>query len=86
MTCLDSHTSNEDLELLRLEKESNVAGMIAGIQKKKVLGLSVASLGKQLGERILCEKILSTESSVRQITEKAAMPFGISWDFYGVVR
>lgn len=75
----------EDLKALEAEKERNIAGMVAGSTGELVGDRSSAGRGKYLGEEALRKQIMSLVPGVKEITKEREFPFGIRWDFYGVL-
>jgi len=69
-----------------LEKAANVSGMVAGALGEEPGRQSDAGIGHVLGERALHEAIFSAEPDVEDRTISRNLPFGIRWDFYGVVQ
>jgi hypothetical protein len=66
--------------LLGEEKTRNRSGNVKGADRS----LASAAYGKRLGEESLRAHILASEPGVSDGTTGPA-PFGVSWDFYGVV-
>ena len=75
-----------DKSKLEEEKADNIAGMVAGTIGSEVGGRSCANLGQTMGEDALRRKIFEAEPNVEEVTDKSKFPFGIQWDFYGVIN
>jgi hypothetical protein len=70
---------------LKLEKASNIAGMVAGLTGGEIGGHSSANFGHKTGENALRKTILEFEPRVKQVKDENRFPCCIRWDFYGVV-
>lgn len=73
--------SPEQASLLAQEKARNRQGNAPGADR----ALAVAADGKRLGEVALRRHVLAAEPAVTEVQDGQA-PFGIRWDFYGLVR
>ena len=82
---IDVSLPNPIKNSLKLEKENNKAGMVAGVTGGKAGGLSNAYLGRQTGEYALTDSILELEPKVKQIKDEYRFPCYIRWDFYGTI-
>jgi hypothetical protein len=71
---------------LKQEKASNLAGMVAGATGNESGGRSSANFGRETGENALRRIIMKSEPNVQQVRDEKRFPFGIRWDFYGVVN
>jgi hypothetical protein len=80
------YAAPNDAELVALatEKARNAAGLLATPDAVRA-GLSLASLGRQLGESVLTREMFSRHPTVVRIKEKSRFPQRIDWDFYGFV-
>lgn len=67
------------------EKASNLAGMVAAVTGGKAGRRSNADIGRETGENALKRTILLLEPNIKQVKDENAFPFGIHWDFYGLV-
>lgn len=70
---------------LKQEKASNLAGMIAGVTGGKAGRRSSANFSRETAENTLRRTILESEPNVQEVRDKNEFPFGIQWDFYGIV-
>jgi hypothetical protein len=59
--------------------------MIAGVTGGKAGRRSTANFSRETGENALRRTILESEPNVQEVRDKNKLPFGIQWDFYGVV-
>jgi hypothetical protein len=84
--CICHTISEAELVELTAEKAANVSGMVAGTLGEEPGRQSDAGIGHVLGERALQQAILAAEPNVEERTMSRNLPFGIRWDFYGVVR
>lgn len=84
--CVCHSVSSSELDALGVEKAANIAGMIAGTRGEDARSQSAATFGHSLGEQALQSAIRAAEPGVEDRTNGPALPFGIRWDFYGVVR
>ena len=80
------YAAPDDAELVALvaEKARNAAGLLATPNAERA-GLSLASLGRELGESALALEITSRHPSVVRVENKSSFPQQIDWDFYGLV-
>jgi len=85
VTVIDISLPNPIKNRLKLEKENNKAGMVAGATGGKARGRSSANLGRQTGEYALTDAILELEPRVKQIRDENKFPCYVRWDFYGTV-
>ena len=85
VTCVRCSLTLSEEDVLQREKVANIAGMIAGTQRETVAGRSDATAGRQIGERLLRDAILSAEPGVREVMDSRSMPFAVRWDFYGTL-
>jgi len=83
--CLCHALAPEEAARLALEKQANVAGMLAGAQGSTVEGRSSATVGQALGEAALHALVRDTEPGLVLVTDRARQPLGVQWDLYGVV-
>jgi hypothetical protein len=67
------------------EKEDNLKGMVAGSTGGRALGRSNSDTGRETGENGLKSAILRLEPKTKQVKDESAFPFGVHWDFYGVI-
>lgn len=75
-----------DKSKLEEEKLDNIVGMVAGTIGSEVGGRSRANFGQKIGEKALRKNIFGAEPNVEEVTDKSKFPFGIQWDFYGVIN
>lgn len=78
--------SDHVMDKVKEEKRKNRVGMIAGATGAKVAGRSSADFSKTAAEDVLREKICELEPYVEAVDDKKKSPFGVRWDFYGVVK
>jgi hypothetical protein len=80
------YAAPNDAELVALadEKARNAAGLLATPDGERA-GLSLASLGRKLGESALAREVLSRHPTVARVEDKSRFPQRIDWDFYGLV-
>jgi hypothetical protein len=81
---LYSAPDGADLVALAAEKARNAAGLLATANAKRA-GLSLASLGRRLGESALVRGVLALHPTVLRVEDKRRFPQRIDWDFYGLV-
>lgn len=73
----------EDLDALIKEKAANAIGFITNHQFDEAeKELSLADLGKRLGEASL---VRSINERHQELQPSADFPFGVQWDYYGVL-
>jgi hypothetical protein len=84
--CICHSVTTAEHAALALEKTANVAGMIAGARGEGAGSQSDANVGHELGEAALQKVIRAAEPDVEERTVARDLPFGIRWDFYGLVR
>lgn len=80
-------SSLDDRELAALveEKTRNAFGLLTAPATKGA-GLSLASIGRQLGESVLERGVLARHPAAIRVDDKRRFPFGILWDYYGIVE
>ena len=80
------YAAPDDAELVALaaEKVRNAAGLLATPDAERA-GLSLALLGRKLGESALAREVLSRHPTVARVEDKSRFPQRIDWDFYGLV-
>jgi hypothetical protein len=75
---------NAELMALAAEKARNAAGLLTTSNAERA-GLSLASLGRELGESALTRQVFSRHPTVERVEDKSRFPQRIDWDFYGLV-
>lgn len=73
--------TEDQLRLLAEEKDRNRRGNFKGVDRT----LANAAYGRELGEDCLKSYINTQELNVEELGPDEA-PFGVQWDFFGVVR
>lgn len=76
--------SGQELGRLRDEKRRNVVGMVKGTLGENDGAGSVASAGKEIGERHLRHYVEERFPGARPAPDVRVLP-GVSWDYCGVV-
>ncbi len=73
-----------EVEALAAEKARNAAALLATTDAD-CADLSLASLGRELGESALSREILFRHPTVVRVANKRLFPQRIDWDYYGLV-
>jgi hypothetical protein len=83
MDCVELIVATLDESQTRLLSEEKIRNRL-GNAKGADRSLASAAYGKRLGEEALRAHILASETGVSE-TMAGEVPFGVAWDFYGVV-
>ena len=73
-----------ELVALTAEKARNAASLLATANAGRA-GLSLASLGRALGESALAREVFSRHPAIARVDVRSQFPQRIDWDFYGLV-
>ena len=82
VTVLYTPPTDPELQALAEEKTRNALGLLATNKGK---GLSLAALGRQLGEAALVREVFQRHPTATRVTNRREFPLAIDWDFYGIV-
>ncbi|MBN8461089.1 MAG: hypothetical protein J0M04_24950 [Verrucomicrobia bacterium] len=78
------HLGMREHELLMSEKSANAIGFLPAPELRKLeRKLAIADLGRELGEQALQKAIEEHHPGIMKCTNP---PFGIQWDYYGIVQ